>query len=112
MIAQMLIFSHDTDLSYRETFSTLRPVHPPIAQLVEQLALNEKVLGSIPSGRTHEITRNVHSTEWTFLVISRQTILPATWVRTGAMFCYSSCKTGEVGSRVLTIFSNGVMKSG
>ncbi len=27
---------------------------PPIAQLVEQLALNEKVLGSIPSGRTHD----------------------------------------------------------
>ncbi len=26
--------------------------NPPIAQLVEQLALNEKVVGSIPTGRT------------------------------------------------------------
>ncbi len=32
--------------------STLIALYPPIAQLVEQLALNEKVLGSIPSGRT------------------------------------------------------------
>ena len=27
-------------------------IHPPIAQLVEQVALNHKVLGSSPSGRT------------------------------------------------------------
>ncbi len=37
-------------------FSTLSEssIYPPIAQLVEQLALNEKVLGSIPSGRTNK----------------------------------------------------------
>jgi len=31
-------------------------IHPPIAQLVEQLPFKEKVLGSIPSGRTREKT--------------------------------------------------------
>ncbi len=35
---------------------TLNP--PPIAQLVEQIALNDKVLGSIPSGRTATLARH------------------------------------------------------
>ncbi len=51
-----MIHALTLDLFLRMIFSTLSLVaslYPPIAQLVEQLALNEKVLGSIPSGRTN-----------------------------------------------------------
>ena len=40
-------------LRKRPTLSHPFFTHPPIAQLVEQIALNDKVLGSIPSGRTN-----------------------------------------------------------
>ena len=51
----------DAKLRYDMTiaFFLLECKNPPIAQLVEQIALNDKIVGSNPTGRTRKFLKSV-----------------------------------------------------
>ncbi len=64
-------------------------MYAPIAQPVEQLPFKEKVVGSIPTGRTTENQKTSSLANEDVFWFSKQSALLAAVVRAAAMFFFS-----------------------